>query len=142
MRIGRIAAATVIASVVASITDWLFMGMLFHERYLIHPEVWRGALNESTKIIHSELIGILACLGFVLLCTTLRNRTMGAYLTASLLVWLAAAVPMLVQDGVWMKLDPMVLGAHAAGWLARFAITAIVCGWLLRPAKESETGSA
>jgi hypothetical protein len=142
MRIGRVAAATVIASVLASITDWLFMGMLFHDRYLIYPEVWRGALNESTRIIHSELVGILACLGFVLLCTTLRTRTTSGYLTASLLVWLAAAVPMLVQDGVWMKLDPMVLAAHAAGWLVRFAITAIVCGWLLRPAQGSAPGSA
>jgi hypothetical protein len=97
--------------------------------------VWRGALNESAKIVHSELIAILACLGFVLLCTALRARTMSAYLTASLLVWLAAIVPMLVQDGVWMKLDPMVLAAHAAGWLARFAITAFVCFWLLPPAR-------
>jgi hypothetical protein len=142
MRIGRIAAATVIASLVASVTDWLFMGMMFHDRYLIHPEVWRGALDESTKIIHSELIGILACLGFVLICAALRTRTMGSYLTAAFLVWLAAALPMLVQDGIWIKIDPMVLGAHAAGWLARFVITAIVCGWLLRAARGEVAGAA
>jgi hypothetical protein len=141
MRIGRIAAATVIASLAASVTDWLFMGVLFHDRNLIHPEVWRGAPSESLKIVHSELIGILACLGFVLLCAALRARTMSGYLTAALLVWLAAALPILVQDWIWMKLDPMVLGAHAAGWLARFLVTAILCGWLLRPAQGEAAGA-
>ena len=141
MRIGRIAAATVIASVIASITDWFFMGVLFHDRTMIHPEVWRGALDESTKIVHSELIGILACLGFVLLCTALRARTMHGYLMAALLVWLAAALPILAQDGIWIKIDPMVLGAHAVGWLARFVITAIICLWLLRPAQGEAAGS-
>ena len=138
MSISRLAAVILLASLIASITDWLFMGMLFHDRYLLYPEVWRGSLDEGAKIMQSELIGILACLGFVAVATMLRLRTMGALLAAACLVWLATAVPMLVQDGIWMKIDPLVLCAHSVGWLCRFIITALLCAWLLRPA-QAET---
>jgi hypothetical protein len=134
MSIARLAAIVVLGSLIASVTDWLFMGALFHERYLIYPEVWRGSLDEGAKIAYSQLIAILSCLGFALLAGMLRLRTIGALLTAAFLVWLAVVVPMLVQDGIWMKLDSLVLGAHALGWLARFLITALLCAWLLRPA--------
>lgn len=134
MSIARLAAIVVLASLIASVTDWLFMGMMFHERYLIYPEVWRGSLSEGAKIMQSELIGILSCIGFVAVAGMLRLRTMGALVAAAFVVWLATAVPMLVQDGIWMKIDPLVLSAHAAGWLARFLITALLCAWLLRPA--------
>jgi hypothetical protein len=133
MSVARLAAVVVLASLIASVTDWLFMGAIFHDRYLIYPEVWRGRLDEVAKIAWSQLIAILSCLGFALLAGMLRLRTMGALLVAAFLVWLAVAVPMLVQDGIWMKLDSWVLGAHALGWLARFLITALLCAWLLRP---------
>jgi hypothetical protein len=135
MSIARLAAIVVLASLAASVTDWLFMGAMFHDRYLLYPEVWRGSLGEGTKIMDSELIGILSCVGFVAVAAMLRLRTMGALLAAAILIWLATAVPMLVQDGIWMKIDPLVLGAHSLGWLARFLITALLCGWLLRPSR-------
>ena len=138
MSISRLAAVVVLASLIASVTDWLFMGAMFHERYLIYPEVWRGSVSEGAKIIQSELIGILSCVGFVAVALMLRLRTMGALLAAALLVWLATTVPMLVQDGIWMKIDPLVLSAHAVGWLLRFLITALLCAWLLRPG-QAET---
>ncbi|HEX5184647.1 MAG TPA: DUF1761 family protein [Allosphingosinicella sp.] len=135
MSISRLAAVVILASLIASVTDWLFMGAMFHDRYMIHPEVWRGSLDEGTKIVHSALIAILSCLGFALLAGMLRLRTIGSLLAAAFLVWLAVVVPMLVQDGIWMKIDPLVLGAHGIGWFCRFAITAFLCAWLLRPAR-------
>jgi hypothetical protein len=135
MSIARLATIVILASLIASVTDWLFMGAMFHDRYLLYPEVWRGSLDEGTKIVDSELIGILSCLGFVAVAAMLRLRTAGALLAAAILVWLATAVPMLVQDGIWMKIDPLVLAAHSVGWLVRFLITALLCAWLLRPAQ-------
>ncbi len=137
MTVLRLAAVVVLASLIASITDWVFMRMLFHDRYMLHPEVWRGSLDEGAKIFHSELIGILACLGFALLVGMLRLRTMGALLVCAFLVWLAAAVPILAQDGIWMKIDPLVLGSMSVGWLIRLLITAILCALLLRPASAA-----
>src|SRR4051812_25352907 len=107
MSIARLATIVILASLIASVTDWLFMGAMFHDRYLLYPEVWRGSLDEGTKIVDSELIGILSCLGFVAVAAMLRLRTAGALLAAAILVWLATAVPMLVQDGIWMKIDPL-----------------------------------
>ena len=57
MSIARLATIVVLASLIASVTDWLFMGAMFHDRYLLYPEVWRGSLDEGTKIMNSELIG-------------------------------------------------------------------------------------
>jgi hypothetical protein len=141
MSIARLATIVILASLIASMTDWLFMGAMFHDRYLLYPEVWRSNLSEGAKIMQSELIGILSCVGFVAIAAMLRLRTMGALLAAAFLVWLATAVPMLVQDGIWMKIDPLVLGAHSIGWLIRFLITALLCAWLLRPA-QVETPAA
>lgn len=132
MRIARVAAVVVLASLIAAITDRVFMGMLFHDRYMLHPEVWRGSLDEGSKIFHSELIGIVACLGFTLLVGMLRMRTTVALLVCAFLVWLAMAVPILVQDGIWMKIDPLVLASMSVGWLLRLLITAILCALLLR----------
>jgi hypothetical protein len=138
MSTARLATVVILASLIASITDWLFMGMMFHDRYLIYPEVWRGSLSEGAKIMQSELIGILSCLGFVAVAAMLRLRTMSMLLAAAFVVWLATAVPMLVQDGIWMKIDPLVLSAHAVGWLVRFLVTALLFAWLLRPG-QTET---
>jgi len=38
-------AATFVAGTLASFTDWLFMGVLFHGRYMRFPEVWRDGVR-------------------------------------------------------------------------------------------------
>jgi membrane protein YqaA with SNARE-associated domain len=141
MSIARLAAIVILASLIASATDWLFMGAMFHDRYMLYPEIWRGGLTEGAKIMQSELIGILSCLGYVAVAGMLRLRTIGSLVGAAVLVWLATAVPMLVQDGIWMKIDPLVLAAHSAGWLVRLLITALLCAWLLPPGR-AETPAA
>ena len=37
----RVFLAILAAGLATSLTDWLFMGVLFHEKYLAFPEVWR-----------------------------------------------------------------------------------------------------
>ncbi|MDP9103686.1 MAG: hypothetical protein M3N05_06755 [Pseudomonadota bacterium] len=130
MEAWRVVAAVAASSVIASFTDWLFMGVLFHDRYEIHPEVWREGRSEPRKIILSQVVGVLACIGFVGLCLFLPHL-LRFYIKAAFLVWLAASLPMLIQNGIWMKLHPLVQSSHAAGWLARFLITAVVCSFLI-----------
>ena len=126
----RIVAAVVAASVVASFTDWLFMGVLFHDRYQAHPEVWRDNRSEPRKIMVSQLIGVIACAGFVALCLLLPH-SLKFYLKAAGAVWIASVVPLLAQNGVWMKLHPLVLCSHAIGWLVRFVITGFAVSLLV-----------
>lgn len=34
--------AVLAALIACSLSDWLFMGVLFHDKYKEHPEVWRS----------------------------------------------------------------------------------------------------
>ena len=34
--------AVLAGAVLGSLADWLFAGVLFHGRYQLHPETWRG----------------------------------------------------------------------------------------------------
>src|SRR5438309_10412930 len=92
----RIALVVIVASFIASMTDWLFNGLLFHARYLINPEVWRVGVGEGTKILYSEIGGVLACLGFAVVDPALRLSTMRSVLTAALLGWAAGPGPVII----------------------------------------------
>ena len=46
--------AVVAATIVISLSDWLFFGVVFHDRYQETPEVWRGG-PEGPKIAASTL---------------------------------------------------------------------------------------
>lgn len=57
----RLALAAMVAGTSVSLTDWLFFGVLFHEKYQVYPKVWRTSqegINRTVWII----------LGFVNLC--------------------------------------------------------------------------
>jgi hypothetical protein len=51
----RFLLAVVVSGLGASVTDWLFMGVLFHNKYLETPEIWRAKPGqpETTNIIAS-----------------------------------------------------------------------------------------
>ena len=130
MEIWRPVLVVVVSSVLASFTDWFFMGVLFHDRYDIHPEVWREGRQERSKILWSQVIGVLSCAGLVGLFF-LGRPVLRDYLKVDLLVWFAAVVPITAQNTLWMKLNPLVSASHAVGWLVRFGITAVVAGFFL-----------
>lgn len=118
------------SGVIASFTDWLFMGLLFHKQYLEAPEVWREGLPEGRKILWSELIGLISSAGFAWLLIVLRQDTLAAGLVAAVLVWLAGAVPVIFTNVLWMKLPPVLGLSHSAGWLARLVITALAATYI------------
>jgi hypothetical protein len=62
--------AIVIGGTAATFTDWLFMGVLFHERYKRYPEVWWPVQgnNNAVPIIKSAMVGYVGSAGVVLLC--------------------------------------------------------------------------
>lgn len=124
------ALVVVVSGVVASFTDWLFMGVLFHEKYLEAPEVWRGGRGEGRRIAYSELIGLIGSAGFAWLLMALHQEAPAAGLTAAVAVWLASAVPVIFTNVLWMKLHPALGLSHSAGWLARLVITALGASYL------------
>jgi hypothetical protein len=124
-------ALVVVASgVIASFTDWLFMGVLFHDKYLETPEVWRASIPQGRKIGYSELIGLIGSAGFAWLLITLNQEALGPALAAAVAVWLASAVPVIFTNVLWMRLHPALGLSHSAGWLARLVITALAAAYL------------
>jgi uncharacterized protein DUF1761 len=130
----RFLLAVVISGFAATFTDWLFMGVLFHKKYLATPEIWRLKPGESETrgITLSSLLGVLSCAALLYFCVwagTISSHR--ATLLTTLLVWLAAPVPIIFSNVVWIKMDPLLGASHSLGWLARFVVTGIIGNWLL-----------
>jgi hypothetical protein len=130
----RFLLAVVVSGLGASITDWLFMGVLFHKKYLETPEVWRAKPEQSevTNIVASTAIGLVSCAAFIYLCYwTGALSVHNASLRMAVLVWLVAPLPLILTNVLWIKIHPLLGLSHSLGWLARFVVTALIAGWLL-----------
>mgnify|MGYP003385701274 CR=1 FL=1 len=126
MHVPQLALAIAASAVVASFTDWLFMGVLFHDRYLKWPEIWRNPPGKSNTglIIRSQIIGIISSAGLATLLVFVNARDyVPAFLIAGF-AWAAGPVPILANNSLWIKFDSAVALSHAIGWLARYLITA------------------
>jgi hypothetical protein len=119
-------AAVVAGLVVASLADWLFAGVLFHDRYLRHPEVWRTPGNNTRGIVAAQLLTVPTVVGMIILNTMLFAWSLQGSLTVAALVWAIAAAPVTIVNGIFIKLDPFIVAAHTVGWLVKLlAVSAI-----------------
>jgi len=125
--------AVLLSGVASSFTDWLFMGVLFHDKYLATPEIWRGSPGqpEGSRIFISTLLGVVSCAAFIYLCWLTNMLTVKAALTLALIVWLAGPLPLIRTNIAWIKMHPLLGLSHSLGWLARFVISAVIAVWLL-----------
>ena len=130
----RFLLAVVASGIATSFTDWLFMGVLFHAKYTETPEIWRNkpGQNETSNILASMVLGVLSCAALIYLCiwAGALHAASGA-LRLAILAWLAAPLPIILTNTIWIKLHPLVGVSHALGWLTRFAVTALIAAWLL-----------
>jgi hypothetical protein len=128
-------AAVVAAGTLATFTDWLFMGVLFHNYYNHYPEVWWPSFREKgdkKAIIYSSVLTYVTAAGVIGLCWAAKTSGMTSALIVSLLAWIAGPLVVLVTNGFWIKIDPHVTFAHCLGWLARFLIAGAAAGIVLR----------
>jgi hypothetical protein len=127
MNTGHVALAVVVSGIAVSLTDWVFFGVLFHDKYLVHPEVWRSpGKGETPAIIGSTLLGFVTCGAFVTACPTFHMAGLGQTLEFALAVWLIAPLPLLITNSLYIKMHPLTVLAHALGWLAKLAVVAVV----------------
>jgi hypothetical protein len=133
MNWGRFSLVVVIASVVTSFSDWLFMGILFHDKYMASPEIWRSSAGSQERrlVIYSQVIGVLSCAAFAYLCTQANALTITRSLGLAGIVWLAGPAVVLWQMVLWTKLHPLIGASQSLGWLVRFCVTALLASWLL-----------
>lgn len=123
--------AVVLGFLIASLTDWLFMGVLFHGRYLTYPEVWRGTGNEHRRIIVAQAYSVMTVLGFDLLAKYLGPFTIRTSLTVAGLIWLTGPLPLLLGNHLFIKLDPRVTASHATGWLVKLLLIGAIAAAVL-----------
>jgi hypothetical protein len=120
----RIAAAVVAGLVLASLADWLFAGVLFHERYQTHPEVWRVNGANPRALIAAQTLTLPTVGGLVALLVWTGRPSIENALLIALLVWAIAAAPAIIANGIYIKIDPRVVASHVVGWLVKLALVA------------------
>jgi uncharacterized protein DUF1761 len=128
-------AAVVVSGTLATFTDWLFMGVLFHQHYNRYPEVWWPEFREKgdkRAIIYSSVLAYVTSAAIVALCWAAQSHGFAAALLLSLLAWIAGPVVVLVTNGFWIRIDPRVTFAHTLGWFARFMLAGAAAGFVLR----------
>ena len=131
----RFVLAVLAAGFVSSLTDWFFGGVLFHEKYLQAPEVWRHSANksgESKAIAGSIALGFLTAAVFVFVSHRLSLHTYPVTLKLAAAVWLMVAVPILVTNSLFMKLHPALIFSHSLGWLAKLVVCALAVVLIMR----------
>jgi hypothetical protein len=127
----RLAAAVVAGLIVASLVDWLFAGVLFHDRYQAHPEVWRVNGANPRALIAAQALTIPTVVGLVALMRLTGETRLAPALGVATLVWLIAAAPAIMANGLYIKIHPLVVTSHTLGWLAKLAAVAATAALIL-----------
>jgi hypothetical protein len=131
MNWAHFALAALAAGIASSCTDWFFTGILFHDKYLAYPEVWRSRKGEGSTIAWATLLGFLTALSFMAACSVFGINGYSHALTFAAISWIMVPVPLIITNALYIKLHPLVVLAHVLGWLARLMIAAICAAWIL-----------
>jgi hypothetical protein len=127
-------AAIAAAGTVGSFTDWLFMGVLFHDAYRRYPEVWRDGViggTNRTPIIWASVLGYVMTAGVVGLCVLAHANSVAAGLEVGALAWIAGPPVVIVVANMFVKIDPKITFAHCAGYAARLLLAGAAAGFVL-----------
>jgi hypothetical protein len=127
----HIFAASVVGAILGSIADWVFAGVLFHDRYQRHPEIWRTGVSESLRIGAAQILCLLTSVAFVALASMLNLVDLPGTLKLAAMIWLVAPLPLLVTNLLFIKIDPLVTAGHAAGWLVKLLLIAVATAVLI-----------
>lgn len=119
----RYVIALIAATVGISFSDWLFFGVIFHDRYMRTPELWRPT-PESRKIAGSMALAVIGTAAFFVLADTFGAHSVGRSMILAILIWAAASLPQTATNTLYLKYAPELGLSQTIGWLARFVIAA------------------
>jgi hypothetical protein len=124
--------AVIAAGIVSSFTDWLFMGVLFHERYNLYPETWwPRSKSEPMPILYSCALGLVTSAAVAALCVLANVDGVAGGIEIGFIAWLAGSFVQVATTQIWIRIDPLVSLAHGLGYLARFLIAGVAVGLAL-----------
>src|SRR5690348_1360337 len=127
----HIFAASIAGAILGSLADWAFAGVLFHDRYQRHSEVWRTGTSETLRIGGVQILCLLTSTAFVALAEMVGSVGLAGALKLAAMVWLIAPLPLLVTNAMFIKIDPFVTASHAAGWLVKLFLIAVATALLI-----------
>jgi hypothetical protein len=131
----RVALTVLAGGLVASLTDWLFMGGdWLYKRYNQYPEIWRHphGQGEMKAIAWSAPLPFSTCAAFTILCAGLNLHSYSATLKLALAIWLVGPLPLLIVNGLFIRLHPAITAAYSIGWLAKLVVAAAAVALILR----------
>lgn len=132
MNNGHVVVAVVLSGILVSFVDWIFGGVLFHDRYAAHPEIWRRPSGpETPTIIGSTLLGFVTCGAFVIASPSFHLGGFRQNLEFAVAIWLIAPLPLLITNALWIKMHPLIVLSHSLGWLAKLCVVAAITAWLV-----------
>ena len=123
--------ATLVGALLGSLADWLFMGVIFHGRYQVYPEVWRPGVQERGRIILAQGLALLTAGAFVALAWKLGQTDLKGAVKLAAMIWLVAPLPLLLANALFIKIDHLVTASHAVGWLAKLLLIAAATAYFL-----------
>jgi hypothetical protein len=124
----RLVIAVLVTGTLGSLTDWLFMGVLFHARYNTYPEIWWPEIRagrDRRGIIWASVLGYVSTAAIVTICALTGTTSMARALMIAALAWVAGPFLVLVVNGMFIKIDPRITFAHGVGYLARFLLAGL-----------------
>jgi Protein of unknown function (DUF1761) len=126
----RYAIALIAATVGISFSDWLFFGVIFHDRYMKTPELWRPT-PESKKIAGSMAVSVIGTAAFFVLADVFGAHSLSRSMILAVLVWAAASLPQTVTNTLYLKYAPELGFSQTIGWLARFVLAAAAYSFIV-----------
>ena len=128
----RLGAAIVAGLVVASLVDWLFAGILFHDRYGAYPEVWRVKGANPRALIGAQAMTLPTVVGLIAVMIWTGQVSLAGSLILAVFIWAIAAAPPIIANALFIKIDPLVAASHTAGWLVKLALVGACASLILR----------
>ena len=130
MTLGAIA-AVILGGVLGGLADWYFAGILFHDKYLAYPEVWRPRDTNTYAIVLGQILVFISAFAFVALASWLGLTDFSQAFALALGIWVVGPLPMWISSYSFMKLHPLIVVAHTAGWLVKLLAMALVTALFL-----------
>jgi hypothetical protein len=121
----RLAAVAAAAGVLSTFTDWAIAGDWIQKRFG-NGEIWRE--RGLISVLLSTILPFITCAAFVLLAWKLEVLGLRNCLKFALAIWVIAPLPLIISQGIFLKLNRIVLALLAVSWLVKLLIVAVLAG--------------
>jgi hypothetical protein len=118
--------AIIVSAVLVGLADWFFGGILFHDKYLAYPEVWRPRETNRYAIVVAQILAIVSAIAFVVMAVKLQQTDFSQAFTLAFWIWLIGPVPIYITNFAFMKIHWQIVFGQLAGWLVKLLAMALI----------------